>query len=65
MKDKNVRQVTYNCEGWTDIWVYDCGWKIKGSHPYRMVLFGDQILSQPIGILDFFKQTGILPPKAN
>lgn len=60
-----MRQVTYTNEGWSDTWVYNCGWQIKGSHPYRRIFFGDQILDQPIGILQFYKETGILPPKAN
>ena len=60
-----MREIEYNCEGWTDVWVYDCGWRIKGSHPYRMIFFGDQLLDQPIGILQFYKESGILPPKPN
>ena len=41
-------------------WVYRCGWSIKGAHPYRpRVDFCN--LSQPIGILCFYKETGILP----
>lgn len=58
-----MRQVNVNADNWTDVWIYDCGWQIKGSHPYRMIFFGDQILDQPIGILQFYKETGILPPK--
>lgn len=42
-------------------WVYDCGWRIKGCHPYRSTLFGDQCLDQPIGILEFYRETGALP----
>lgn len=46
----------------TDItWVYDCGWSIKGNHPYRLIFFGDQQLDQPIGILEFYNEYGILP----
>ena len=45
-------------EGFT--WVYNCGWRIKGSHPYRPPC--EYInLNQPIGIRDFYKETGILP----
>ena len=58
-----MREIEYNCEGWTDVWVYNCGWRIKGSHPYLLILDGGQYLNQPIGILQFFKETGILPPK--
>ena len=58
------REVEYTDEDWTDTWVYDCGWRIKGSHPYRMIFFGEQILDQPIGILTFYKETGLLPPTA-
>jgi len=57
-----IRDTTCSCAGWTDTWVYDCGWRIRGSHPYRMILFGEQILDQPIGIIQFYKETGILPP---
>ena len=60
-----MRQVSYNCEGWTDVWVYNCGWHIKGWHPYRNIFFGELMLEQPIGILKFYKDTGILPPKTN
>ena len=42
------------------IWVYNCGWRIKGTHPYRP--YCEYInLNQPIGILDFYKETGVLP----
>jgi len=58
------REVEYTNEDWTDVWIYNCGWHIKGAHPYRMIFFGDQILDQPIGILQFYKETGLLPPKA-
>ena len=58
-----IREITYSSEGWIDTWVFDCGWRIKGCHPYRMILFGEQILDQPIGIVQFYKETGILPPK--
>ena len=41
-------------------WVYNCGWRIKGTHPYRPA--SNLIdLEQPIGIFAFFKETGILP----
>ena len=59
-----MRQITYTSEDWTDVWVYNCGWQLRDSHPYRMIFFGDQILNQPIGILQFYRETNILPPKA-
>ena len=45
-------------------WDYNCGWRIKGTHPYRPGYdFCD--LSQPIGLLCFYKETGIFPRNAN
>ena len=61
-QEVEIREVTYSCEGWSDTWVYNCGWHIKGEHPYRMIFFGEQMLNQPIGIGKFYEETGILPP---
>lgn len=48
-------------EGFT--WVYNCGWRIKGTHPYRPPC--EYInLNQPIGIKEFYKETGYLPNNA-
>lgn len=45
-------------EGFT--WIYNCGWRIKGTHPYRQPC--EYInLNQPIGIKEFYKETGYLP----
>ena len=41
-----------------DIWLYDCGWRLAGQHPYRCDWFG---ISQPVGIKDFFDETGAIP----
>ena len=47
-----------------DEWTYNCGWRINGTHPYRPGYdFCD--LSQPIGILCFYKETGIFPRNDN
>ena len=43
----------YDREG--TVWVYNCGWHIMGSHPYRQELLGFQFISDPIGILEFFR----------
>ena len=45
-------------------WVYSCGWRIKGTQPYRPRHEFNN-LSQPIGLLCFYKETGILPRKDN
>ena len=62
MNEFDVREVTFMLEG--DIeeltWVYNCGWHIKGWHPYRPPWDWCN-LNQPIGILEFYKNTGILP----
>jgi hypothetical protein len=52
-----------------DLWRYDCGWRISATngtpsdnHPYREVrLDGYQMIIQPVGLLDFYKETGFLP----
>lgn len=50
------------------LWRYDCGWRIIADngrlsmgHPYRNTLGGQQILSQPLGLLTFHQETGFLP----
>lgn len=45
------------------VFVYDCGWRIAGSHPYRLCVDGEEIVWQPIGLLAFFKETGVLPQR--
>ena len=46
----------------TFIWVYDCGWHIEGHHPYRSTFeFAQNEVNQPIGLLDFYKESGVLP----
>ena len=42
-------------------WTYNCGWHPVGCHPYRNIVYGDMRLSQPVGILDFYKYSGVLP----
>ena len=37
-------------------WIYDCGWRLAGSHPYRHEKFGFQFLDQPVGLKDFFRE---------
>jgi hypothetical protein len=54
-----------------DLWRYDCGWRIasnngvpSNNHPYRECrLDGFQMISQPVGLLDFYKDTGFLPTR--
>lgn len=43
----------YDQEG--TLWVYNCGWYIMGNHPYRQEFLGFQFISDPIGILEFFR----------
>ena len=50
------------------LWKYDCGWRIIADngrpsmgHPYRTILGGAQILSHPLGLLTFYKETGFSP----
>ena len=44
------------------VWVYECGWRVKGHHPYRCFFeFAQNEVIQPVGLLDFYKETGVLP----
>ena len=56
-----IREITLIFEGETETWVYNCGWHVKGWHPYRPPWDWCN-LNQPIGIREFFMETGILPP---
>jgi len=59
------RSVTFDIGMGPDIWVYNCGWRLANwDHPYRVNFDGEDLLEQPIGLIDFYKQTGILPPKS-
>lgn len=42
-------------------WVYNCGWRIQGRHPYRREIDGVGFISQPIGIKEFHKEFGVYP----
>lgn len=43
------------------VWIYNCGWYIQGSHPYRNTLCGIIDIQQTIGWLEFYRETGVLP----
>ena len=59
---RHMREITFIGKGDFEplTWVYNCGWRIKGWHPYRPPWDWCN-LNQPIGILEFYRETGYLP----
>ena len=44
------------------VYVYNFGWQPIGWHPYRQdCTWGFPALDQPIGLLEFYRMTGVTP----